>query len=197
MRPVRVLQFIGDTDVEPAHVAALALHRALSSHAVEVRTLALAPGRHGGLEQDVPAVAPSRRSLAARGQVRAESRWADVVVLHGTRALTMATTPARSTAGPAVVIAHWDLAKTSGSTSGSTAAEPPPVRRPELAITGSADAVVVISAAAARDLRHRLGDRARSLDERLVVLPADLADPGRPELDVPGWIELVHRLGRA
>lgn len=194
---MRVLQFIGDTDVEPAHVAALALHRALSAHGVEVRTLALAPGRHGGLEQDVPAVAPSRRSLAARGQVRAESRWADVVVLHGTRALTMATTPARSTTGPAVVIAHWDPAATSGSTSGSTAGEQPPARRAELAVAATADAVVVTSAAAARDLQDRLGDAVRTLDERLVVLPADLADPGRPELDVPGWVELVHRLGPA
>jgi hypothetical protein len=190
---VRVLQFIGDTDVEPAHVAALALHRALTNHGVEVRTLALAPGRHGGLEQDVPAVAPSRRSLAARGQVRAEARWADVVVLHGVRALTMATTPSRSTAGPAVVIAHWDR----DTTGGSAVTEPPPLRRPELAVTEAASAVVVTSAAAARDLEDRLGGRVRALDHRLVVLPADLADPGRPELDLPGWTQLVQRLGRA
>jgi hypothetical protein len=183
-----VLQLIGDTDVEPAHVAALALHRALTNHGVEVRTLALAPGRHGGLEQDVPAVAPSRRSLAARGQVRAESRWADVVVLHGARALTMATAPQRSTTGPAMVIAHWDLGPSSTVT---------PVRRPELAATDDAAAVVVTSSQSARDLSDRLGGRVRALDVRLVVLPADLTDPGRPELDVPGWTQLVHRLGRA
>ena len=186
-----MLQFIGDTDVEPAHVAALALHRLLSSRGIEVRTLALAPGRRGGLEQDVPSIAPSRRSLAARGQVRTESRWADVVVLHGTRALTMATTPPRATIDPAVVIAHWDLDPSTRPGAGPEVA----VGRSEVAVTDAARSVVVTSAAAARALTDRLGGRARPLDDRIVVLRADLADPGRPELDGAGWAQLVQRIG--
>ncbi|HLU42479.1 MAG TPA: hypothetical protein VKZ55_08790 [Microthrixaceae bacterium] len=52
-----------------------------------MRTVALAPGRTGGLAELVPAIAPSRRTLAALTQLRREARWADVVVLRSTRAV--------------------------------------------------------------------------------------------------------------
>lgn len=50
---------------------------------VAVRTLALAPGRRGGLDGLVPVIAPSVRSFVAAGPFRAEARWADVVLLVG------------------------------------------------------------------------------------------------------------------
>ncbi len=106
MEQIRVLQLLGDTDARPEHTAAVALHRALTGEGFAVRTLALGPGDHLGLEEAVPAIAPSRRSFAARGLVHQESRWADVVVLVGPRALTLATVPARSLGvGPPTIVA--------------------------------------------------------------------------------------------
>jgi len=83
MTTLRVLQVLADTDVSPRHQAALHLHTVLAGAGVDVRTLALGPGRSGGLATTVPAIAPSRRSLAAHTQLRAEQRWADVVLLQG------------------------------------------------------------------------------------------------------------------
>lgn len=80
---LRVLQVLGTTDVDDDAIAALDLHRGLSRTGVEVRTLALAPGRAGGLGSVVPVMAPSVRSLAAHTQLRREQRWADAVVLRG------------------------------------------------------------------------------------------------------------------
>ncbi|MFZ4433123.1 MAG: hypothetical protein ACOYOQ_08005 [Microthrixaceae bacterium] len=51
-----------------------------------MRTLALAPGRRGGLDADVPVLAPSRRSWALRSQLAEEQRWAEVVLLVGAAA---------------------------------------------------------------------------------------------------------------
>ena len=99
---IRVLQFVADTDPDPASDAALALHRRLAEQGIEVRTLALAPGNQPGHEAVLPVIAPSRRSLAARSGVQVERRWADVVVLHGPRSLVAATLPPRSTDVPTV-----------------------------------------------------------------------------------------------
>lgn len=173
-RPPRVLQLIGDTDVTGEHVAALALHRALQGQGLQVRTLALAPGRTGGLESDVPAIAPARRSLAARGQVVKESRWADVVVLHAPRALTMATAPSRG--GAPVIVALWQ--DPAGSQGHAT--------RVQRRIAAAAAAVVAPSAAIADALQQRL-DVATSVQ----VIAADLDDPGRPVVDGPAWARLL------
>lgn len=81
----RVLQVLADPDPSPASAAAASLHRYLSAHGAEVRTLALGPGRRPGLESDVPPMAPSSRSLAALLQFRREAVWADVVLLRGRR----------------------------------------------------------------------------------------------------------------
>ncbi len=91
-----------------SNLAALDLHHRLAAVGREVRTLALAPGRTGGLERVVPAVAPARRSLAAAGQVRLESRWSDVVVLHGVRSFTFATLPGRLPGAVPVIAALWE-----------------------------------------------------------------------------------------
>ena len=105
---MRILQLIGDTDSSVANLAALDLHHRLAAAGREVRTLALAPRRTGGLETVVPVVAPARRSLAAAGQVRAESRWSDLVVLHGERSLTFATLPSRMPGQVPVIVALWE-----------------------------------------------------------------------------------------
>lgn len=102
MGSIRVLQFVADTDPDPAADAALALHQRLADRGLEVRTLALAPGNRAGHEALLPVIAPSRRSLAARTGVQTERRWADVVVLHGPRALVSATLPPRSSLVPTV-----------------------------------------------------------------------------------------------
>jgi hypothetical protein len=183
-----VLQLIGDTDPLVAHLAALTLHRGLSRLGLEVRTLALATGHRGGLEEDVPAMAPNRRSLAARSAVRQESRWADVVVVHAPRALTIATAgrfaaAGRRTAdGPPVVVAFW---------------EPPVDRRwpgwswcspAHRAVTG-ATMVVAPSDEVARSVRAVHGP-----DLTIDVVPGDLGDQGRPRLDAAAWARILSVL---
>jgi hypothetical protein len=176
-----VLQLIGDTDVAMPQLAALALHRAMSSSGLEVRTLALCPGRRGGLEQDVPAVAPGRRSFAARGQVVHESRWADVVVLHAPRALTAATLPSRRSGPVPVVVAVWE-APPDRRASGWTA---------EARLVRGADRVVVPSPEVAGAVQRRY-----SRGDGVVVLSADLTDPGRPVPDGPAWARLLAEVVR-
>ncbi len=174
-----MLQLIGDTDVTVPQLAALALHRALSASGLEVRTLALAPGRRGGLEQDVPAIAPGRRSFAARGQVVHESRWADVVVLHAPRALTVATLSSRRTGPVPVVVALWD----------------PPPDRPvrgwtvEARLVRRADRLVVPSSDVAATAQRRYARH-----DPAVVLSAQLADPERPVPDGGAWARLLADL---
>jgi hypothetical protein len=112
---VRVLQAVADTDPTPTNLAAVELHRTLAAQGLEMRTLALGPGRRAGLEHDVPTIAPSRRSMATRSAWRNEMRWADVVVLHGVRAMTSATVPPRSSgASLPCVLALWDEQELSG-----------------------------------------------------------------------------------
>lgn len=112
---VRVLQAVADTDPTPTNLAAVELHRMLSAQGVEMRTLALGPGRRAGLEAEVPTISPSRRSIAARSAWRDEMRWADVVVLHGVRAMTPATVPSRPpVAALPCVLALWDERELSG-----------------------------------------------------------------------------------
>lgn len=55
----------------------------MAAAGVSVRTLALAPGGRGGLDDVVPVIAPSVRSFLAAGPFRDEASWADVVLLVG------------------------------------------------------------------------------------------------------------------
>jgi hypothetical protein len=87
MTPARVLQVLADTDADPVNRFAVDLHPALSDLGFEVRTLALAPGATGELASVIPAISPSRRSLAATTELRREARWADVVLFHSARAI--------------------------------------------------------------------------------------------------------------
>lgn len=105
---MRVLQLLSDTDPSVSNLAALDLHHRLSVAGYEIRTLALAPGRRGGLERDVPPLAPARRSFAAAGQVSVEARWSDLVLLHGERTLTFATSPGRMPRSCPAVVALWE-----------------------------------------------------------------------------------------
>lgn len=175
-RPTRVLQFIGDTDVVAPHLAAMALHRALAVRGLEVRTLALAPGAHGGLEQDVPAIAPGRRSFAARGAARIESKWADVVVVHGSRALTIATLRPRWASSPARVIALWQ----------SPDQDVAPGRSVGRRLLADADRVVAANPAVAEQWSVLFGGLAR-----IDVVRADLEDARRPIVDGEAWSDLL------
>jgi hypothetical protein len=184
---VRVLQLIGDTDADLPQLAAVALHRALASSGLEVRTLALAPGRAGGLEQDVPAMAPSRRSFAARGMVTGESRWSDVVVLHAPRALTSATAPSRRGGSVPVVVAHWQVPS---GRSGAAVAR----------IHAAAHVVVASSASVAASVRDQCHDQLREQlhdPGDVVVVDGDLSDAGRPVVDGIEWARILTGVARS
>lgn len=171
----RVLQIIADTDATPTNLAAVALHRELTTRGLQVRTLALGAGSRPGLEHDVPTMSPSRRSFAARGQFHHEARWADAVILHGLRSATVATAaPLRSSSWPVpVIVALWEL---------------PPSAPGRIArrILRSADLVV----AADTELERFLDDRVGATSHRLVTeIPA--AD-GRSGPDGATWADLVR-----
>ena len=82
----RVLSVVRDTDRTNAHLSALDLHVALDAAGFELRTVALGPGRVGGLDHLLPVLSPSSGSAAASLQLRRELPWADVVVCHGVEA---------------------------------------------------------------------------------------------------------------
>ena len=169
-----MLQLIGDTDADTPHLAAVALHRELNELGLEVRTLALAPGRSAGLEQDVPAMAPSRRSFAARGMVAGESRWSDVVILHAPRALTFATVPSRRGITVPLVVAHWQQPSDPGG------------RGAPARIHAAAHAVVAPSEEVRRWLQAELDDA-----DRVRLAPAELSDPWRPVVDGIEWARIL------
>lgn len=84
---IRVLAVLDDTDRDDTGLVALELHAALSARGLEMRTVALGPGRSGGLDEVVPVLGPSPRSLASLLQLRREVRWADVAAGHGPASL--------------------------------------------------------------------------------------------------------------
>jgi hypothetical protein len=127
----------------------------------------------------VPAIAPSRRSFAARGQVVHESRWADAVVVHAPRALTPATVPSRRAGAPPVVLAFWE-----GPPPGAAAAW-----SAESRLARSAARLVVSDERVASGVRARYGR-----DHGIVIVPADLGDEGRPALDGAGWAHLLGQV---
>lgn len=78
---IRVLLLLEDTDDSVANLNALRLHRQLVGGGHQVRTLALAPGAGHEVTASVPAMAPSRRSLAAVTQLQRELTWPDVLLI--------------------------------------------------------------------------------------------------------------------
>jgi hypothetical protein len=171
----RVLQIIADTDATPTNLAAVALHHDLSARGLQVRTLALSAGTRPGLEHDVPTMAPSRRSFAARGMFHQEARWSDVVVLHGLRSATIATAaPLRSSLWPVpVIVALWEL---------------PPDAPGRIArrILGSADLVVTASVELERFLDDRVGPTAH----RRIAEVTTAGDRRRPDGAI--WADVVR-----
>jgi hypothetical protein len=92
---------LADTDRTDTGLAAVALHRALGRCGVDVRTVALGPGRLGGLDALLPVLGHSRGSMASRLQLRREQGWADVVLAHGAPAASVAVRAAQR-GGPPV-----------------------------------------------------------------------------------------------
>ena len=78
-----MLLVLDDTSSGRRSDTAVHLHRGLVAHGAEVRSVALAPGGDGALDEAVPVLAPASRSLAAMLQLRREQRWADLVVCAG------------------------------------------------------------------------------------------------------------------
>lgn len=189
---LRVLQAIADTDPSESNLQAVALHRALVELGVEMRTLALAPGTRPGLEAAVPTIAPGRRTIAARSAWRAESRWADVLVLHGARTATWATAPARGEhAGLPVVLALWDAREW-----------PQRVGRAERRLLDAATAVVVPDVATGSALSRRRG-APPDLAPRVVAPRAsessvmEPATDDRGPVDARAWSELLSTVTAA
>ena len=171
----RVLQIVADTDATPTNLAAVALHHELSTRELQVRTLALSAGSRPGLEHDVPTMAPSRRSFAARGQFHHEARWSDVVVLHGLRSATLATAPPlRSSRWPVpVIVALWELPTGAPG-------------RMATRILGAADLVV----AADEELVRFLDERVGATSHRLVAQVGPVGGRRRP--DGATWADVLH-----
>ncbi len=84
---IRLLIVLADTGGSDLNNNALSLHRGLHREGFEVRTIALAPAPHGGLDEVVPVLAPTTRSLASVMQLRREQRWADVIICAGAAAM--------------------------------------------------------------------------------------------------------------
>ena len=78
-----MLLVLDDTSSGRRSDTAVHLHRGLVAHGAEVRSVALAPGGDGALDEAVPVLAPAPRPLAAMLQLRREQRWADLVVCAG------------------------------------------------------------------------------------------------------------------
>lgn len=166
---LRVLQVIGTTDAEDRNLSALDLHHGLTQLGVEVRTLALAPGRTAGLAAVVPSMAPTPRSLSAHTQFRREQRWADVVVLHGAAPAGAAGVTTIRNAAPTIVVLGDDAARWREA----------PVPSRAMRVVSNASAVVV-GADADADMTERLGLDPSSLRVMAVgVAPGDLVSANR------------------
>lgn len=164
MSRLRLLQIVGSTDPDPATVDALGLHTSIAEAGIEVRTLAMAPGRRGGLDSQLPVMAPSRRSFAARTAVLGEQRWADVVVFHGLQTLTLGAWPAKGS--PPRLVHLTELPTGLGAVSLALARGV--AQRADLVTTGGdATADAIDEVLGVPEQRQR---RVESVDEWLVLL---------------------------
>ncbi|MFI5048152.1 MAG: hypothetical protein ACHQIG_13885, partial [Acidimicrobiia bacterium] len=96
----RVLQVVTDTDRRGAQVFATDLHAALARQGRDVRTVALAPGKVGGLV--LPVLGERRRSVATLRALRHEVASAAVVVGHGSTTLPLGAIATVGTGTPFV-----------------------------------------------------------------------------------------------
>jgi glycosyltransferase involved in cell wall biosynthesis len=83
--PLSILQVITDTDRRGAQVFAMDLHEALAARGCEMVTVALAPGKVGGL--DVPVLGPGRRSISTMRALRSCMTSTQITVAHGSTTL--------------------------------------------------------------------------------------------------------------
>lgn len=166
MSQLRLLQVVASTDPDPDTTAALDLHGSLVAAGIEVRTLAMAPGRRGGLDSHLPVMAPSRRSFAARSGVLGEERWADVVAFHGMATLTVGAWPARRST---VRLLHFAVSPSMPK--GPTGRLARVIARRADLITTGAD-VDAPSVAAALAVSVDAQRRVRSVEDWLVLLSA-------------------------
>lgn len=113
MTTTRVLSLIPSTDSSVETDRVLRLHELLTNMGFEVRTLAVGPGNTtGGHESTVPAIAPSRHSLAARTQTFRESQWADAIMMSDATLLSVLRYTMWRSKLPVVVVTDQDVALT-------------------------------------------------------------------------------------
>jgi glycosyltransferase involved in cell wall biosynthesis len=151
-----ILQVIASTDRRGAEVFALDLEAALLRRGRATRTVALAPGRQGGLS--VPTL--GRRPLAP-GTLRAlrrAARDATVVIAHGSTTLPAC---ALALAGTGVPFVYRNIGDPTFWAS-------TPLRRARVrCFLGRAELVVAIAPGAASELTHRFGVER----ERVTTIP--------------------------
>ena len=95
-----VLQVVSDTDRRGAQVSAVDLGAVLVRQGRTVTTVALAPGRQGGL--DLPVLGDTAMSVPTLRALRAAMRDADVVLAHGSTTLPACAIAGIATATPFV-----------------------------------------------------------------------------------------------
>jgi glycosyltransferase involved in cell wall biosynthesis len=185
----RVLQVITDTDRRGAQVFATDLGAALGDE-LSVRTVALAPGREGGLDVDV--FGASRLAPSTLRALRSAAGAADVVVAHGSSTLFACAAALLGSGRPFVYRQISDPVFWTPTAS----------RRLRVRVALSrARRVVALWSGSARVLRERFGVS----DDRITVVPngvptrpavsADARAAARAHLDVPSDQAVVAYVG--
>jgi glycosyltransferase involved in cell wall biosynthesis len=187
-----ILQVVTDTDRRGAQVFATDLHDALTRRGHHVRTVALAPGRTGGL--DLPVLGPSRRHPKTVAALRRETTRASVVAAHGSTTLPLCAM-VRTTMRTPFVYRQISESMFWAST---------PMRRGRVrAALRLASAVVALWSGSAATLGDRLGVPARKLRvipngvpaERFPPVDRGRTDPARIELGLDPDRPVVLSIG--
>lgn len=114
---LRVLFVLADTDRSERNLTATELHRELAVAGIAMRTVALAPGHLGGLDEVVPVLSWARWSPSAVTQLRREQRWADAVVCWDPVAARVQRWSGLRRRLPTAVVDECDPGATGGSSS--------------------------------------------------------------------------------
>jgi glycosyltransferase involved in cell wall biosynthesis len=174
-----ILQVITDTDRRGAQVFATDLHDALVRRGRHVRTVALAPGRTGGL--DVPVLGPSRRHPKTIAALRHEAVESSVVAAHGSTTLPMCALVRATTRTPFV---YRQISESMFWASS-------PLRRGRVrAALALASRVVALWSGSAETLRDRLGVPTRKVRVIPNGVPTDRFPPVDRSRTKPARIEL-------
>jgi glycosyltransferase involved in cell wall biosynthesis len=176
--PVDVLQVITSDDRRGPETHALDLGAALAARGMRVRTVALAPGRHGG-GLDLPTLGRHPLSLGTLRRLRRESSVAGVVVAHGSTTLPACACALTGNGVPLVYRSIGDPEQWA-----STTARRARVR----ACLRRADAVVALTADAAATIRSMY----RMSEDRVTVIPIGAIPDRHQPIDAAS-----RRTGRA